>query len=166
MFLYVEVLAMVWIYSDSKQIPIALPVFIAITALARMTILQKEQDPIHVIYEASAILLLAIAAFIVNARPSNLALRITKQGEKLVPDTERSCRLDLDLRGRWNVVARALFMLQGLLALRGLSLVEASRSNGDLRLAGAVRDLLNAVLVPAVIFARDGLLAGAAPDHR
>ena len=39
--------------------------------------------------EASAILLLAIAAFIVNLRPSNVALRITKHGEKLVADRER-----------------------------------------------------------------------------
>ena len=89
MFLYVEVLGMVGIYSDSKQLPITLPIFIAITALARTAILQKEQDPLHIIYEASAILLLAIAAFIVNLRPSNVALRITKQGEKLVPDRER-----------------------------------------------------------------------------
>ena len=86
MFLYVEVLGMIGIYSDSKQIPITLPIFIAITALARMAILQKEQEPIQIIYEASAILLLALAAFVVNARPQNLALRITKQGEALVPD--------------------------------------------------------------------------------
>ncbi len=89
MFLYVEVLGMVGIYSDSKQIPITLPIFIAITALARMAILQKEQDPLHVIYEASAILLLAIASFVVNIRPSPLALRLTKQGETLVPDWEK-----------------------------------------------------------------------------
>ncbi len=88
MFLYVEVLGMIGVYSDSKQIPITLPIFIAITALARTAILQKEQDPQHIIYEASAILLLAIASFVVNLRPSHLALRVTKQGEKLVPDRE------------------------------------------------------------------------------
>ena len=86
MFLYVEVLGMIGVYSDSKQIPITLPIFIAITALARTAILQKEQDPQHIIYEASAILLLAIASFVVNLRPGHLALRVTKQGEKLVPD--------------------------------------------------------------------------------
>ena len=89
MFLYVEVLGMVGIYSDSKQIPITLPIFIAITALARVAILQKEGDPLHIIYEASAILLLAIAAFIVNLRPAPIALRFTKQGEKIVPDGEK-----------------------------------------------------------------------------
>src|SRR5664279_943437 len=86
MFLYVEVLGMVGIYLDSKQIPITLPIFIAITALARMAILQKEQDPVHIIYEASSILMLAIAAFIVNLRPGYFALRLTKQGEKVVSD--------------------------------------------------------------------------------
>ena len=89
MFLYVEVLGMVGIYLDSKQIPITLPIFIAITALARMAILQKEQDPLHIIYEASAILMLAIAAFVVNLRPDHLALRMTKQGEKLVSDHQK-----------------------------------------------------------------------------
>ncbi len=86
MFIYVEVLGMVAIYSDSKQIPITLPIFIAITAVARMAILQKEQEPVQIIYEAGAILLLAMAAFVINLRPTPLALRMTKQGEKLVPD--------------------------------------------------------------------------------
>ncbi len=72
MFLYVEVLGMVGAYYDSKQIPITLPIFIAITALARIAILQKEQDPLHLIYEASAILLLAIASVVVNIRPLSI----------------------------------------------------------------------------------------------
>ena len=88
MFLYVEVLGMIGAYSNSKQIPITLPIFIAITALARTAILQKEQDPLHIIYEASAILLLAIAALIVNLRPEHYKLRLTKEGEKMVPDKE------------------------------------------------------------------------------
>jgi protein PsiE len=69
MFLYVEVLAMVGAYYDSKQVPITLPIFIAITALARATILQKEQDPLNIIYQASAILILAVASIAVNYRP-------------------------------------------------------------------------------------------------
>ncbi len=89
MFLYVEVLGMIGIYSDSKQIPITLPIFIAITALARTAILQKEQDPEHIIYEAIAILLLAVASYVVNLRPAHLALRVTKDGEKLVPDDQK-----------------------------------------------------------------------------
>lgn len=56
MFLYVEVLAMVGAYYESKQVPITLPIFIAITALARATIFQKDQEPLNIIYQASAIL--------------------------------------------------------------------------------------------------------------
>src|SRR5208337_1528228 len=71
MFLYVEVLGMVGAYYESKKIPISLPIFIAITALARLLILQKEQDPVNLIYEAGAILMLAIASVVVNLRFSN-----------------------------------------------------------------------------------------------
>ena len=70
MFLYVEVLAMVGAYYESKQIPITLPIFIAITALARLSILQKGQEPLNLIYEAGAILILAIASVVVNYRPA------------------------------------------------------------------------------------------------
>ena len=74
MFLYVEVLGMVGAYYESKQIPITLPIFIAITALARIAILQKEQEPLNLVYEASAILILALASVVVNLRPSTLGL--------------------------------------------------------------------------------------------
>jgi protein PsiE len=70
MFIYVEVLGMVGVYYDSKRIPITLPLFIAITALARLVILQgKDQPPINLIYESGAIVLLAAACVIVNYRP-------------------------------------------------------------------------------------------------
>lgn len=71
MFIYVEVLAMVGAYYESKRIPITLPLFIAITAIARLTILQgKEQPPINLIIEAGAILILAAAAVVINYRSS------------------------------------------------------------------------------------------------
>jgi protein PsiE len=67
MFIYVEVLGMVGIYYDSKKIPIALPIFIAITALARLVLLQgKDQPPVNLLYESIAILLLAIASVVIN----------------------------------------------------------------------------------------------------
>lgn len=69
MFIYVEVLGMVGIYYDSKKIPIALPIFIAITALARLVILQgKDQPPINLLYESVAILLLAVACLVITYR--------------------------------------------------------------------------------------------------
>jgi len=67
MFIYVEVLAMVGVYYDSKKIPITLPLFIAITALARLVILQgKDQPPVNLLYESGAILLLAIASVVIT----------------------------------------------------------------------------------------------------
>jgi len=76
MFLYVEVLGMVGAYYNSKQIPISFPIFIAITALTRIAILQKEQDPINLLYEAGAILMLAIASYLLELRGSRFSLRL------------------------------------------------------------------------------------------
>ncbi|OYW53583.1 MAG: phosphate-starvation-inducible E-like protein [Hyphomicrobium sp. 32-62-53] len=70
MFIYVEVLAMVGVYYDSKKIPITLPLFIAITALARLIILQgKDQPPVNLLYESGAVLLLAIACVVITYKP-------------------------------------------------------------------------------------------------
>jgi protein PsiE len=70
MFIYVEVLAMVGVYYDSKKIPITLPLFIAITALARLVILQgKDQPPVNLLYESAAVLLLALACVVITYKP-------------------------------------------------------------------------------------------------
>ena len=56
LFLYTEVLGMVGAFYKSKKIPITLPLFIAMTALARLIILQgKEMEAITLLYEAGAI---------------------------------------------------------------------------------------------------------------
>jgi protein PsiE len=74
MFIYVEVLAMVGVYFESKRIPITLPLFIAITALARFVILQgKDQSPINLLYESGAILILATACAVITYRPRGQA---------------------------------------------------------------------------------------------
>jgi protein PsiE len=94
MFLYVEVLAMVGAYYDSKTIPISLPIFIAITALARIMILQKEQDPLNLVYEASALLILAIASVVVNLRPSRFTDTLaSRESERARAPAERSIKL-------------------------------------------------------------------------
>ena len=73
MFIYVEVLAMVGVYYDSKKIPITLPLYIAITALARLVILQgKEQPPINLLVESGAILILALACIVITYSPPKL----------------------------------------------------------------------------------------------
>uniref|UniRef100_Q07J25 Protein PsiE n=1 Tax=Rhodopseudomonas palustris (strain BisA53) TaxID=316055 RepID=Q07J25_RHOP5 len=70
MFIYVEVLAMVGVYYESKKIPITLPLFIAITAMARLLILQgKDQPPANLLYESGAILILALACAVITYRP-------------------------------------------------------------------------------------------------
>ena len=70
MFIYVEVLAMVGVFYDSKKIPITLPLFIAITALARLVILQgKDQPPVNLLFESGAILVLAVACVVINYQP-------------------------------------------------------------------------------------------------
>ena len=65
MFLYTEVIGMVAAFYANSQAPVVYPIFIAITALARLTVLQgKEMAPQSIIFEAPAILLLAVAATI------------------------------------------------------------------------------------------------------
>ena len=62
MFIYAEVFGMVAIYFRSHVLPVIYPLFIGITALARLIVLQgKESEPEQLIFEAGAILLLSIA---------------------------------------------------------------------------------------------------------
>ncbi|MFZ9711715.1 MAG: phosphate-starvation-inducible PsiE family protein [Burkholderiaceae bacterium] len=69
MFIYAEVLGMVGAFYKSSTIPISIPIFIAVTALCRLVILQgKEASAINLIYEAGAVLLLAIAAYIIRMK--------------------------------------------------------------------------------------------------
>lgn len=66
MFLYTEVIAMIAVFYTSKGSPFVYPIFIAITALARLIVLQgKEMAPQNIVFEASAILLLAVAAMVI-----------------------------------------------------------------------------------------------------
>ena len=72
MLLYLEVLAMVRVFWDQQSISITLPLLIAITALARFIILQgKEMDPSALVYEAIAIVLIALAIVILRLRHSD-----------------------------------------------------------------------------------------------
>ena len=60
---------MVGVFYKSRRIPITLPLFIAITALSRMIILQgKGSDPQNLMYESGAILLLALSCLIIRQR--------------------------------------------------------------------------------------------------
>ena len=71
LFIYLEVFGMVTSYWRSLTIRLTYPLFIAITALSRLIILQKKDiDPSTLVYEAGAILLLAIAIVILKFRRS------------------------------------------------------------------------------------------------
>ena len=71
LFLYLEVLAMVRVFWESQSIQITLPLFIAITALSRFIILQgKSINPEVLLYEAGAIVLIAIAIHVLRFRNS------------------------------------------------------------------------------------------------
>ncbi len=66
MFLYAEVIGMIAVFYGGRESPFVYPIFIAITALARLIVLQgKAMAPENIVFEASAILLLAIAAIII-----------------------------------------------------------------------------------------------------
>lgn len=67
MFLYTEVIAMIAVFYTGKGPSFVFPIFIAITAIARLIVLQgKDMDAQNVVYEASAILLLVVAALVMG----------------------------------------------------------------------------------------------------
>ena len=65
LFLYAEVIAMTGVFYAGRGKTFVFPIFIAVTALARLLVMQgKEEDPIGLLFGAGAILLLAVAAVI------------------------------------------------------------------------------------------------------
>lgn len=67
MFIYLEVLAMVAIYLRSGKLPIRIPLYIAIVALARYLILDmKGMDSWRLITVAGAALVLALAILVIR----------------------------------------------------------------------------------------------------
>ena len=67
LFIYLEVLAMVAIYLDSGKLPIRIPLYIAIVALARYLILDmKNMDTWRMLAVSGAALLMAIAVLVIR----------------------------------------------------------------------------------------------------
>ena len=67
MFIYAEVLGMLGAFYRRQRNLIVLPLFIAMTALGRLIVLQgKEADPVVLVYESCAILLIALACWVVS----------------------------------------------------------------------------------------------------
>lgn len=67
LFIYLEVLAMVAIYLDSGKLPVRMPLYIAIVALARYLILDmKNLDTWRMVGVAGTALLIAIAILLIR----------------------------------------------------------------------------------------------------
>ena len=67
LFIYLEVISMVSIYLDSGKLPVRMPIYIAIVALARYLILDmKALDTWRIIGVAAAALVLALAVLVIR----------------------------------------------------------------------------------------------------
>ena len=67
MFIFAEVLGMLGAFYAKQTNLITLPLFIAMTALSRLIVLQsKETDPIVLVYQGGAILLIAAACWVIS----------------------------------------------------------------------------------------------------
>ena len=79
LFIYIEIIGMIKEYWISKVIRMSYPLFIAMTALARMIIMQrKDVDPSAYVYESVAILIIAIAIVVLRVRHMEILNRRTK----------------------------------------------------------------------------------------
>ena len=73
LFIYLEVLGMVTSFWGSLKVQLTYPLFIALTALARLIILQKKDvSSASLLYEGGAILLIAIAILFLRLRRSKI----------------------------------------------------------------------------------------------
>ena len=80
LFIYIEIIGMIKEYWVSKMIRMSYHLFIAMTALARMIIMQrKDVDPSAYVYESVAILILAIAIVVLRVRHMEILNRRSKK---------------------------------------------------------------------------------------
>ena len=87
LFIYVEVIGMVRVYMISNRVRMTYPLFIAITALSRLIILQgKDSNPDLLLYEAGAIVLVSIAVVILRIRYIPLLRPV--EGVDEIPDKD------------------------------------------------------------------------------
>jgi protein PsiE len=67
LFIYLEILTMVGVYLESGELPVRLPLYIGIVALARYLILDmKNMDAWRMLAVATAVLLLALAVLVIR----------------------------------------------------------------------------------------------------
>tara|TARA_B100001741_G_C16193305_1_gene432449 strand:+ start:172 stop:558 length:387 start_codon:yes stop_codon:yes gene_type:complete len=79
LFIYIEIIGMIKEYWVSKVIRMSYPLFIAMTALARLIIMgRKDVEPSAYVYESVAILILAIAIVVLRVRHMEILNRSSK----------------------------------------------------------------------------------------
>ena len=84
LFIYTEIIGMVGAYYISNRIPVTLPIIIAMTALCRLIILHsKDNEPLTLIAEAGAILVLAGAAYLMTMKEKVSLEKKEKKNERL-----------------------------------------------------------------------------------
>ena len=84
LFIYTEIVGMVGAYYISNRIPVTLPIIIAMTALCRLIILHsKDGEPLTLVAEAGAIVLLAGAAYAMSAKEKLSLEEKAMRNEKL-----------------------------------------------------------------------------------
>ena len=80
LFIYIEIIGMIKEYWVSKVIRMSYPLFIAMTALARMIIMQrKDVDPSAYVYESIAILIIAISIVVLRLRHMDILNKRSKK---------------------------------------------------------------------------------------
>jgi len=87
MFLYAEVIGMAGVYYASRTRTAIYPLSIAMTAVARLLVLQsKDMAPEKIVYEAGAILLLALAIAVLTRMTGASQARETAAAEGRAED--------------------------------------------------------------------------------
>ena len=86
LFIYVEIIGMVGAFYSTSRIPVTLPIIIAITALCRLIIMHsKEMDAFVVLGEATAILVLSAAAYVMSMKD-----RVSLEKLQMLRDQEKN----------------------------------------------------------------------------
>ncbi|SDX54562.1 protein PsiE [Allochromatium warmingii] len=66
MFIFIEIMAMANVYFLRRTVPFTYPMFIAVTALSRLIVLQGKGSSEGLIYESGAILLVSLAILVIR----------------------------------------------------------------------------------------------------
>ncbi len=73
MFIYIEMVTMVKVYWESGKLPVRMPLYIAIVAMARYLIIDiKDMDQLRVLAVSGSILVIAIAVLAIRWGHLNL----------------------------------------------------------------------------------------------